>query len=367
MHPMPSRSRLLRFPEGTLINNTYMLVSPGHQRSTGSTTAGRADGAGAEAESAEDPPSSWPQRRYPPRRYVVPLGQGGSSVVFLARQVVFAPDTGPRSVARAVKFYLLSPTLAQRTDPRNLQAANTRSMHNEIEHLTSVHHTNILKVIDAGVCTRSGAAVNYLVTEYVPGPTLADVLACGAAPPAIRQRRGELVYRQLRRSPTLILQILEQLCGAIEHLHGQNIYHCDIAPKNIFIYPPGECRPGHAAAGTLGYRPILGDFALGWQPGRHDGYRRIALGGAMRYAPPSRHQVGRMVDGAAGLHEFSAYAAYWDIYGFAKSALELVNLAPVDGAAPWKRALLRYLREALVEENGVTAARLHGRIARLLG
>ncbi len=363
MLPMLSRSRLLRFPEGTLLNNTYMLVSPGHQRSAGSRTAG-APGPGAEAESAEDPPSSWPQRTYPPNRYVEPLGRGGSSVVFLARQVVFAPDTGPRSVARAVKFYLLSPTLARRTDPRSMQAANTRSMQNEIEHLTSVHHANIVKVIDAGVCTRRGADVNYLVTEYVPGPTLADVLDCGTANRAtsLLKQRGAAVYGQIRRSPTMILQILEQLCGAIEHLHGQNIYHCDIAPKNIFIHPPEEY--------TAGYRPILGDFALGWQPGRQpdrrNGFSRIALGGAMRYAPPSHNQLGCKTGYAAGLREFSAYAAYWDIYGFAKSGLELVDLAPLDSAVPWKQALRRYLREALVEENGVTAARLHKRIARLL-
>jgi serine/threonine protein kinase len=319
-----------------------------------------AKGPDVEAESAEDPPSSGPQRRYPPNRYVEPLGQGGSSVVFLARQVVFAPDTGPRSVARAVKFYLLSPTLARRTDPRSMQAANTRSMQNEIEHLTSVQHANVLKVIDAGLCTRGSVAVNYLVTEYVPGPTLADVLDCGTATPAtsLRKQRGEVVYRQIRRSPTLILQLLEQLCGAIEHLHGQNIYHCDIAPKNIFIHPPEEY--------TAKYRPILGDFALGWQPGRREGTSSVALGGTMRYAPPSHHQLRRTADSAGGLREFSAYAAYWDIYGFAKSALELVNLAPADGNSPWKHALIRYLREALVEENGVTAERLHRRLARML-
>ncbi|MFN8466162.1 MAG: protein kinase family protein [Caldilineaceae bacterium] len=364
MLPMPSRSRLLRFPEGTLLNNTYMLVSPGHQRNAGSRAAGGANGSGIEAESADDPPSSWPQRRVPADHYVVPLGQGGSSVVFLARQVIFAPDTGPRSVARAVKFYLLSPTLARRTDPRSMQTANTRSMQNEIEHLTSVQHASILKVIDAGVCTREGAAVNYLVTDYVPGPTLADVLDCGTANRAtpLLKQRGAAVYRQIRRSPTLILQILEQLCGAIEHLHGQNIYHCDIAPKNIFIHPPEEY--------TAGYRPILGDFALGWQPGRQPdrraGFSRIDLGGAMRYAPPAHNQLRCTAGCAAGLREFSAYAAYWDIYGFAKSALELVELAPRDSAAPWKQALRHYLREALVEANGVTAARLHKRITKLL-
>jgi hypothetical protein len=46
MLPMPSRSRLLRFPEGTLLNNTYMLVSPGHRRSAGSRAAGGGQGSG---------------------------------------------------------------------------------------------------------------------------------------------------------------------------------------------------------------------------------------------------------------------------------------------------------------------------------
>ena len=50
----------------------------------------------------------------------------------------------------------------------------------------------------------------------------------------------------------------------------------------------------------------------------------------MRYAPPSHHQLRQTVHGAAGLRKFTAYAAHWDMYGFAKSALELVNLAPVN-------------------------------------
>jgi serine/threonine protein kinase len=155
-----------------------------------------------------------------------------------------------------------------------------------------------------------------------------------------------LAYRQIRRSPTLVVRILDQLCGAIEHLHDQGIYHCDIAPKNVFIQP------------AEGYRPILGDFALGWQPGRQGSANDVLLGGTMRYAPPLHQQM-----------RSATYAAHLDMYGFAKSALELVHLAPgapAGSSLPWKGDLTRYLREALVAGNGVTAAALHRRISRLL-
>lgn len=259
-------------------------------------------------------------------------------------------------MARAVKFYLLSPTLARHCDPRRLQAANMQSLRNEVETLTSVQHANILKVIDTDVCVRSGAAINYLVTDYVPGPTLAEVIACGATGRSARQPTysGVLAYRQVRRDPTLVVRILVQLCGAIEHLHGQGIYHCDIAPKNVLINP------------AEGHRPVLGDFALGWLPSRHGCCDRPPLSGAMRYAPPMHLQLPRSSHGAAGLRQFTHDAAYWDIYGFAKSALELANLAPTDGLSPWKNALVRYLHEAMVAENGVTAAALSRRIAGLL-
>ncbi len=351
MQPMPNRSRLLRFPEGTLISNKYILVSPDEKSSAGS-----AKSAEAALESAEEPPSSRRQHSDAPSRYVRPLGQGGSSVVFLARQVVFDAHSTPQSVACAVKFYLLSSTLARHCDPRQQQAADTQNLRNEIENLASVQHANILKLIDAGVCMRGGAAVNYLVTEYVPGPTLAEVIACGGANAGAGRRTpaGMLAYRQICRRPTLLVRILNQLCGAIEHLHEQSIYHCDIAPKNVFIHP------------AQGYRPILGDFALGWQPDRQGASSRIPLGGAMRYAPPTQQQLPRTAHSTRALRAFTAYAAHWDMYGFAKSALELVNLAPGNSFLPGKTALVHYLREALVEENGVTAAALHRRIARLL-
>ena len=188
MLPMPNRSRLLRFPEGTVINHRYLLVSPGDKNAGGSGVRAAASAKGAEVslESAEEPPSSCPQRSYAAGSYVAPLGHGGSSVVFLARQVVFGAHSRPQSVPRAVKFYLLSPTLARHCDPRQQQAANIRNLSNEIENLTSVHHANILKVIDTGVCVRGGAG------RQLPGDRIR------ARPDACRGDRLWGDYRQGR-------------------------------------------------------------------------------------------------------------------------------------------------------------------------
>lgn len=340
--PLPDRSRLLRFPEGTLLNHKYVLVSPPAAMAAAAAPAGHA----VPLRAAKEPARPKPQ-------YVAPLGRGGSSVVFLASQVLFAHQVRlpamPCSVLRAVKFYLLSPELLRRNRLQEPQTANTQNVLNEIKNLTRVDHANILKVIDAGVCERAGLPVHYLVTDYVPGPTLREVIACRRS--RHRAPYGELVYRRLRADPTLIVRILDQLAAAVEYLHEQNIYHCDIAPKNIFLHLGAGCRP------------VLGDFTLGRQLGDWDVYDRILIGGAMRYAPLPVHRYFRRNENP---REFAADAAYWDIYGFAKSARELLALAPGETYLPWKNDLMRCLGEALHPQSGVTAAALHQRIANLL-
>ncbi len=335
MTPISNRSRLLRFPEGTLINYKYVLTSPASRESANRSKTDSKNSAGAKSDC------------------VAPIGHGGSSVVFLAQQAILEQSASLRTVPRAIKFYMVSPALARKNDLDQVETANTQNVLNEIKNLTCLQHDNILKVIDTGVCEHNGMAVNYLVTEYIPGPTLRDVIACGHNQQRSKRRirDGELVYRQIRRDPALIVRILDQLCAAIEYLHAQNTYHCDIAPKNIFIHRADGCRP------------ILGDFTLGRQIDDWDCYDRILIGGAMRYAPPPVHRHFRH---EIGPREFASYAVHWDMYGFAKSALELVDLAPSSSFLPWKNALIRYLDETMIEENGVTAARLHRRIAKLL-
>ena len=57
MLPMPNRSRLLRFPEGTLINHRYLLVSPGDKIAAGSGVRAACSTKGAEVEASKAPKS----------------------------------------------------------------------------------------------------------------------------------------------------------------------------------------------------------------------------------------------------------------------------------------------------------------------
>lgn len=77
---------------------------------------------------------------------------------------------------------------------------------------------------------------SYLVTEFAPGPTLADRLAGGRALPESEA-----------------LTIASQLCEAVDHLHQRGLVHYDVKPANVILCPDGSVRLidlglAHAAA-----------------------------------------------------------------------------------------------------------------------
>lgn len=78
----------------------------------------------------------------------------------------------------------------------------------------------------------------YLVMEYVDGPTLADKLAAGLGP-------GEIGW--------LALGLLRGLAA----IHGQNVIHCDLTPRNVLIQDVTVASPGEP-----GWEPKLIDFGL---------------------------------------------------------------------------------------------------------
>ncbi len=311
MSYIADRSRLLQLREGAFINHKYVLVSATR----------------------------------PKNEYVVPLGEGGSSVVFLAYQVLLEQEVIPR----ALKFFVLSAALAQQYEECQVQTANTQNVRNEIIHLTSLQHTNILRATDAGTCEMEEGEVDFLVTDYIPGPTLNEVIACHGAKRCTPA--AESVYQQIQQQPILILRMCDQICSAIEYLHSREIYHRDIAPKNILIHSQEGCRP------------ILGDFTLGRQIHAGQGCDRTQLGGDMAYAPPAVH---RHADHTLSAHQYQQLAQYWDIYGFAKSMLELDQLLSPNTDVAWRQPLRHYLRQAMKEEQAVSATALHRTIGSLI-
>src|ERR1700681_4821173 len=86
----------------------------------------------------------------------------------------------------------------------------------EARAIAALNHPNI--------CTLHDVGPNYLVMEYIEGPTLAERIQAGAIPLAEA------------------LPIARQIAEALEAAHEKGIVHRDLKPANIKITPEGKVK-----------------------------------------------------------------------------------------------------------------------------
>ncbi len=89
-----------------------------------------------------------------------------------------------------------------------------------------LRHPGIVDVTDFGIATHHGRPLAYIVMEFLDGSTLAEALRDQPRPPM-----------------TWVIEILEQVCSAVEEAHRQGILHRDLKPENIWLEP--NRRGGH--------------------------------------------------------------------------------------------------------------------------
>ena len=138
------------------------------------------------------------------------LGRGGMGIVYLARD--------PR-LNRRVAIKVLPPAVAG-------DSASLGRFRREATLLAALNHPNIAaihSVEDAG-------GQQLLVLEYVPGPTLADVMADPS-----HTSNGRLPLAQA-------LAIATQIASALEAAHEQGIVHRDLKPANIKVRDDGTVK-----------------------------------------------------------------------------------------------------------------------------
>jgi serine/threonine protein kinase len=132
------------------------------------------------------------------------LGQGGMGAVYMATHV------GTR---RPVALKVITPQFM--THPEFVER-----FRREAEAAGRLRHPNVVDVTDFGFAEVGRERLAYLVMEYLDGCALSDVM------------------KEEKRLPlSWVVDIIEQVCLAIDKAHGQGIIHRDLKPDNIWLEP----------------------------------------------------------------------------------------------------------------------------------
>jgi len=143
-------------------------------------------------------------RHFPQLEILDLIGRGGMGAVYKARQP---------SLDRLVALKILPPGVAG-------DAGFAERFTREARALARLSHPNIVAVYDFG----QAAGLPFFVMEYVDGPNLREM-----------ERGGKL-------NPREALQIIRQICEALQFAHDEGIVHRDIKPENILLDKKGRVK-----------------------------------------------------------------------------------------------------------------------------
>jgi serine/threonine protein kinase/tetratricopeptide (TPR) repeat protein len=183
-------------------------------------------------------------RLFPQLEILELIGEGGMGAVYKARQP---------TLDRFVALKILAPRSGGDLDFAGRFTREARA-------LAKLNHPNIVGVYDFGIVgqasrlspsekanerSETGATpvLHYFIMEYVDGPNLRQV-----------EQAGKL-------SPREALEIIPQICAALQFAHDEGIVHRDIKPENILLDKKGRVKiADFGLAKILGQEP--NDFRL---------------------------------------------------------------------------------------------------------
>jgi predicted Ser/Thr protein kinase len=156
------------------------------------------------------------------------LGHGGMGVVYKARQI---------ELDRVVALKILRPNISQ-------DAGFAERFLREARALAKLNHPNIITVYDFG----RKDALYFFIMEFVDGTNLRHV-----------ERVGQL-------SPAAALNIVPQICSALQYAHDNGVVHRDIKPENILLTKSGDVRIADFGlaklAGMDDHAPLTGTWQV---------------------------------------------------------------------------------------------------------
>ena len=165
----------------------------------------------AETTAPQEGPETAVRRAMPERigdyRVLGILGVGGMGVVYRAEQ-----DSPRRPVAVKV------------VHPTSLSSERRKRLRQEAEILGRLEHPGIARIYSAGTDEFGAGPQPYFAMEFVEGRPLARY--CDAAGSSTRQR----------------VELLVQVCEAVDYAHRLGIVHRDLKPDNVLVQPDGQPR-----------------------------------------------------------------------------------------------------------------------------
>jgi serine/threonine protein kinase len=132
------------------------------------------------------------------------LGRGGMGAVYLATHL---------GTERPVAVKVIAPQFMERVE-------FVERFRREARAAGRLRHPNVVNVTDFGFAHTKKGEVAYLVMEYLDGCTL-----------------GEILDEEKNLPVGWTLDILEQVCSAVQEAHEQGIIHRDLKPDNIWLEP----------------------------------------------------------------------------------------------------------------------------------
>lgn len=132
------------------------------------------------------------------------LGRGGMGAVYLATHL---GTERPVAVKVVAPQFMARPEFVERFR-REARAAGR------------LRHPNVVDVTDFGIAETAEGRLAYLAMEYLDGCTL-----------------GEILDEEKNLPVAWTLDILEQICSAVQEAHEQGIIHRDLKPDNIWLEP----------------------------------------------------------------------------------------------------------------------------------
>jgi serine/threonine protein kinase len=225
------------------------------------------------------------------------LGQGGMGAVYKARQT---------KLDRLVALKIL-PVGEER------DTAFAERFAREARALAKLNHPNIVAVYDFG----EAAGLYYFIMEFVDGTNLRQLLQT----------------RQL--DPSEALQIVPQICDALQYAHEEEIVHRDIKPENILLDKRGRVK--------------IADFGLAKLLARSGsdltltGSRQVM--GTLHYMAPEQIEKPHTVD-----HRADIYSLGVVFYEMLTGELPLGRFSPPSQKMPMDARLDDMVLRALAKE-----------------